>query len=158
MRGIQKPKHFKHYELVDAETWYTFRDNLSLDLIYLLFDPNVLKAADFLRERYGPTYINTWYRPGFDCMSKEGALSLIDESSMQWRGIRFKGTPYYSPTSMHSNGCALDMHFKNYSAEEVRKDLKGASNNLIKRIEKKVNWLHIDTLDMGISKIYFFNP
>ncbi len=64
----------------------------------------------------------------------------------QWSGLRTHASMYYSETSQHSFGRAIDAVFSDYTAEEVRLYIR---NNLgffpyIKGIEDDVKWLHID--------------
>lgn len=116
--------------------------------LWNMFDPDVLKAADWLRERYGPAIINDWKWGGEFSQS----------------GLRTPNSKYYSPTSQHSKGCALDIKFRNWTAEDIRTDLAayelegGKIPDGIRRIERGVTWLHIDCKETGQDKIYWFNP
>lgn len=62
--------------------------------------------------------------------------------------VRTKTTPYLSA---HVLGKAFDMDVKGYTAEQARNKIK---QNIAKfpfpiRLEAKVNWVHIDVIDMG---------
>lgn len=61
--------------------------------------------------------------------------------------------------SAHCNGNAIDATTKQYSAEQMRQlIIKNQSLLPYKiRLEKDVNWLHLDTYDnMGNEKVYLF--
>jgi len=140
---MYKCKHFDIEELVPPELFVMLNE----DALWRLFDPNILKAADWLRERYGPATINDWKWGGNFTQS----------------GIRTTDSEYYSPTSQHSIGCALDLKFKHKTAQEIRDDLaeyqaQGNDIPYFTRVENKVSWLHIDTKPTGQTHLYFFNP
>ena len=135
--------HFEIHELVAPETLAQHHE----EECWAMFDPDVLKAADWLRERYGPATINNWKWGGEFSQS----------------GLRTPDSKYYSPTSQHSKGCALDMKFKNKTAQQIRDDLAeyqygGNQIPYFTRVENQVSWLHIDTKPTGQSELYFFNP
>ena len=138
---MYKCKYFKIEELVSENA----RESCSGVYLWSLFDPNVLKCADYLREKFGPATINNWSWGG-----------VFEQS-----GLRDRGTKHYNPRSQHSIGAALDIKFINHTAEEVRKQIKDMSDDFpFKiRIENGVNWLHIDTKPTKSKKqVYFFNP
>ena len=63
--------------------------------------------------------------------------------------------------SAHNNGMGLDLSSPIMSAEEMRKKIELNSDLLPYpvRIERYVNWLHIDCYDMGNPyKVTYFNP
>ena len=147
---MYKCKHFKIYELVPKELY----EMLHEDLLWKMFDENILKAFDWIKEEYSPddpVTINNWYWGGTFSQS----------------GIRTKNSKYYSRGSKHSVACAGDLKFKVITPEEIRKDIQkriadGETIPYIKRIENGTDtWLHIDT---GVaprgkeSSVYFFNP
>jgi hypothetical protein len=59
--------------------------------------------------------------------------------------------------STHRFGRALDLHFKNVTAEEVRNDIKENLDlfPLITRIENNVSWFHFDVAN--VKRLTFFN-
>ena len=61
---------------------------------------------------------------------------------------------------MHKFGKALDFDVKDLTAGEVRKEIvkKQKLFPFIKRIEKKVQWIHIDLKETNQEGIYLFNP
>ena len=135
---IYVPKYLAAYEVVDELLYDELGDN-----VFKLFDDNVLRGADWLRERYGTMTCNNWKQGG----------------KFSWRGFRTYRSDVYSPTSMHSLGKALDLSFVRATAEEIRDDIKRNGAPFITRIEDDVSWLHIDT--KGTKKgneVYFFKP
>lgn len=63
--------------------------------------------------------------------------------------------------SSHHNGIGLDLSSPLMTAEEMRKIIEQNSDLLPYpvRIERNVNWLHIDCYDMGNPyKVTYFNP
>ena len=144
--SLYKCKHFSIEELVPKPLF----DTLHEDVLWGMFDPELLKAADWLRERYGQATINNWKWGGVFSQS----------------GIRTKDSSFYSEGSMHSVGKALDIKFKNISAEAIRADLKAMNERgemipYIRRIEDSVSWLHADVKPQrGVMKgyVYFFKP
>lgn len=133
------PTYIKAYELVDKNLYDALGDE-----VFKLFDPNLLRDADLLREKYGAITINTWFGGG----------------SLSWRGYRYIFCSIFSKTSQHSFGKALDCNFANATPDEIRKDIKSGKTKLnhITRIEDDVSWLHIDTKDTNSEEIIFFNP
>lgn len=141
---MYKCEHFDIEELVTPELHSTVHE----DVLWSMFDTDLLKAIDWLRGRYGSATINNWKWKGAFTQS----------------GIRTKDSVHYSKGSMHSVGKAFDLKFKNVTAQYIRDDLvemefrgeeipKG-----IRRIENKVSWLHVDCKHTGRDTIHFFNP
>lgn len=146
---MYKCKHFSIEELVPKQLFELLHE----DALWKLFDPELLKAADWAKETYSPddpVTVNTWKWGGPFSQS----------------GIRTKDSEFYSEGSAHSKGMALDMKFKNITAEAIRSDIKarmerGEDIPYIREMEDGVNWLHISTRPKrGIMKgmVYFFNP
>lgn len=75
--------------------------------MWSMFDTDLLKAIDWLWERYGTVTINDWKWKGAFTQS----------------GIRTKDSVHYSEGSMHSVGKAFDLKFKNVTAQYIRDDL-----------------------------------
>lgn len=144
---MYKCKHFKIYELVPKELYEVLHE----DLLWGMFDENLLRALDWVKETYSPdspVSVNTWKWGGGFSQS----------------GIRTRDSEYYSEGSMHSVGCAADLKFKNITPEEIRRDIKrridsGETIPYIKRIEEGTDtWLHIDTKPVRHLSVYFFWP
>lgn len=138
------PKYFGAHELVDEKTYDLFEHNP--ELIFRLFDENVLKGADWIRERYGPMTVNDW----------------VNSGPFSWRGLRNPNAKkFYSPTSMHSSGQAIDMSPSNYTARDVIDDLKKLGDvPYISRVEDEdgMTWIHIDTKKTNKNRTHFFKP
>ncbi len=78
-----------------------------------------------------------------------GTMSINDYvwgGDRNWSGLRTPKSEYYSETSMHSFGRAIDAIFSHYTAEEVRSYIIDNQDTYkhIKGIELGVSWLHID--------------
>lgn len=145
-----KPKYFNIKELVNP----TLLKQIGEQIAWTIFDENVLKAADLLREKYGPITIN--------------ANGLTD------CGLRDPQSSTGAKYSMHKIGRALDGHIvsiekaaanikdanerKKYKIKEynrVRKELlKDPKFDKI-NFEDNINWLHFDT---GNRAKRIFNP
>ena len=115
-------------------------DTLHEDVLWGMFDENLLRGIDWLRDKFGPITING--------------------GSYTQSGLRTKGSSYYSEGSMHSVGKAADLKFKNHTPSEVRQKLKlMESIPYISRIENGTEtWLHVDTKPTDQGRLYFFNP
>ena len=114
------PKHV--YELLGDKAW---------DLI----DNDLITTIDQLKYRYnkGSMIINNWLWDG----------------GRQWSGLRTIDSPYYSKTSQHTLGKAIDCVFSHYKVEDVRYDIISNIHLFpaLKGIEMDVSWLHIDVRD-----------
>ena len=138
-------KYFYLQEFVPKHIYLKYEEK-SLRFI----DPSIIKLAFLFREIYGPTTINNWLWEGQNNDS----------------GYRDSLSPFYSPTSQHSFGRALDLHFLDYHSPEdydsIREDIKKHQNKWMQigltRVENQVHWLHIDRAYTGINEINFFNP
>lgn len=145
MSNFYIPKFFAPEELVDEKTYELFEHNP--ELIYRLFDPNILQWADWMRDKYGPMKVNDW--------SNGGPFS--------WRGLRNPNAKrFYSPTSMHSHGQALDLEPRDYTAREIIDDLRKRIVNVpyVTRIEDEpgMTWIHGDTKITNKRNTHFFKP
>lgn len=120
-------KHFKIQELV-PEVIYKKRGDRAWELL----NPQLLETIDTIKERFpdGSMSINTWLWNG----------------NRHWSGLRTPDSPYYSNTSQHSYGNAIDAVFSKYTAEEVRQDIIDNPDIYphVKGIETDISWLHID--------------
>lgn len=138
-----KCEHFSAHELVPRQV-YEDRGEKSFQLI----DKNLLRFIDFLRNKFGSATINNWYWGG----------------DREWSGLRTADSPYFSQYSQHTLGRAVDIVFKDYTAEEVRFWLKAnveewilVTGVLSITIEEGVSWLHIDFRNNG-NGYNSFNP
>lgn len=122
-----KSKYFKIFELVPLHIYKKYGDKA-----FMFLDDRLLKSIDTLKEIFnkGTITINNYYWGG----------------DRNWSGLRTPESPYYSPTSQHSFGRAVDCIFSKYDVEEVRKFIIDNPDKFpyIKGIELGVSWLHID--------------
>jgi hypothetical protein len=126
-----KPKHFATHELVPPKM-FEERGDKALHLL----NPQVLELADLLREIYGPTFINTY---------NLGENVIRAYKLREWSGIRTPDSKWYRPYSQHTFGNALDMVFRDVTAEQVRSDIIDGVIELPYPVvlEKSVSWIHI---------------
>ena len=124
---IYKCQYFKIHELVPPHV-YKERGEKAWELI----DDRILKTIDMLRKDLGEATINN-YEFGGD---------------RQWSGLRTPDSPFYSPYSQHTFGRAVDILFKDVSAETVRKFILNNPDKYefksITAVELDTSWLHID--------------
>lgn len=147
---MYKCKYFGIKELVHPDLYAMFSNHE--DLLWKMFDENLLRGIDWFRENYGVCYINTWSLSP-EVQSKYGLR--------RFSGLRLQGLDYYSKGSMHSVAKAADMIFANISAADVRADIRNNKKSIvpyITRIEDDVTWTHIDTKPTGLKEVYFFKP
>jgi hypothetical protein len=127
---MYKPKHFTIEELVPPQ----LLDLVEEDVAWKMFDEELLRAIDWVKETYSPNdpvTINNWKWGGNFTQS----------------GLRTKDWEHYNPKSTHPYGEAVDMKFKNITAEDIRQDLKERGKDVpyITECEEDVSWLHIST-------------
>ncbi len=132
-------KHFKVHELVNKEIYEKYSESYILNRF---FDNRLLKTLDALREHFGSLTINDWYFGGKRTES----------------GLRVPKMKFYNFTSLHSWGRAFDIISKKYTAEEMRQEILNNQHKFpfIKRMEKDVNWLHIDNYTTNKKEIVLF--
>ena len=130
-------KYFVIQELV-SEAIYNKRGEKAWELL----NPKLIKTMDTIKERFplGTMTINNWKWGG-----------TRDES-----GLRTAESGYYSPTSQHSLGNAIDAVFNAYTAEEVRQDIinNPSSYPYVKGIETDISWLHVDVRNRDTVAIF----
>lgn len=141
---MYKCEHFKAQELVD-KALYEKRGNK----VFQLFDDRLLKLIDELRELFGvPMTVNSWLWGGNRTQS----------------GLRTSGSKYYSPTSQHSLGRAVDFLVKGMSADEARRKIEAWHNRNANGIatiapsitmEADVSWVHLDIRNNPDGVNYF---
>jgi len=123
-----KPKYFTIEELVSKETLDLYGEKKC----WLMLDDRILKAFDMLRDKYGRIVVNNWATGGNRTES----------------GLRVPGMKYYSPTSQHSFGRALDGILLNADLATVQRDIITDRDtwSMITGLErgKSVTWLHGD--------------
>jgi len=137
-----KSNKFKIHELVPLRLFNTIHP----DVLWDMLDDRLIETIDKLKEIFphGSMTINNYMWGG----------------DRGWSGLRTKDSSYYSPTSQHSLGKAVDIIFSEYTTEEVRQYILNNSDLFphITRIEEDVSWLHIDLKYTGKSGITTFKP
>lgn len=147
---MYKCKYFTIRELVNPELLKQIGENIA----WTIFDENLLRSADLIREKYGPMTINT--------------------SGLNDCGLRDPQSNTGAKYSMHKIGRALDGHIvsieraaaqftnpderKKYKIREynrVRTELMADPKFVELNFENNINWLHFDT---GNRAKRLFNP
>lgn len=117
---------------------------------YELLHPDLQNLVVWIRETLDrPIFANNWAIGG----------------QFSQRGYRTNDDPVckaqkFAPGSAHFKGKALDFDVKGMTAEQVRKWLydNQESAPVRFRVEKGVNWVHVDVMHHKASgKAYFFN-
>lgn len=140
---IQQVKaNFDIRELVDPSTYNRWGEKS-----WMFLQKDLLNVIRILRNEVlkVPMIVNTWASGGeFDERGFRSNLCDLVKSKTD------NGTLYLSP---HMMGAAIDFHTNEYPAEEIRNIIRKYWNvysdlpNI--RLEKDVNWVHIDVLDDG---------
>lgn len=134
-----RSESFKIYELVPPKV-YEARGEKAWELI----DNRIIETIDQLKKIFhkGTMTINNWYWNG----------------SRQWSGLRTPDSAYYSETSQHSFGRAMDIVFSEYTAAEVRAYILDNIEqfNHIKGLEDfdDMQWVHIDCRNYDGLKVF----
>jgi hypothetical protein len=128
-------------------------------MAFQFFDDKLLMTLDIIRDHLGPYYINNWDMK--EEKRRELNLPLYDE-----RGLRciqcsivvaaFKAGILYC--SSHLRGQGSDGDIEGLTADKVRLWCV-ANKNILPfpiRLEKRVSWVHLDTMDAGKGKVYLF--
>ncbi len=138
---ITQSKRFQIEELVPENMYRLLHE----EVLWRMMDNRLFESIDKLKHMFedGTITINNWVWGG----------------SRNWSGLRTSDSPYWSPTSMHSKGMAIDAIFSAYSAEEVRQVILENQYELpyIGGIEMGVSWLHMDLRAKVNNKIVTFN-
>jgi len=151
-----RPRHFIIQELVCPHVHTQFGE-----VAWQFFDDKLLITLDMLRDQLGPIYVNSW-----DMTKAKRDKAGIKEYTQ--RGLRCtmcqlvkdavqNNRVYMSP---HITSQGVDLDVKGMTAAQVRLWI---TKNYIKmpfpvRLEKSVNWVHIDVRDAGQGQVYLFNP
>lgn len=122
-----KSKYFKIHELVPEHIYEAYKEKG-----WKFIDSRLIETIDSLKGYFnlGTMTINNYYWNG----------------DRKWSGLRMPSSPYYSETSQHSFGRAVDIVFSDYTAEEARNYIINNQDKFqyIKGLELDVSWLHID--------------
>lgn len=138
--SFYKCEHFKIWELVPEELM-----TMPEEYLWQLFDENLLIAIDRLRDVLcKPITINNWKSGG----------------QFKWRGIRTNSCKIGATRSPHKIGKAFDFDVKGMKAQEVRDYIVSHQKMFpeITRMEKDVNWVHVDCMPHKYKGLYLFNP
>ncbi len=134
-----KSKKFKVHELVPEKLYKKYGERA-----WKFIDDRLIEEVDRIKEKFplGTATINNYYWGG----------------DRHWSGLRTPESPWYSETSQHSYGRAVDIVFSEYTAEEVRQYILGHMDEFphIRRTEADVSWLHIDLANTGEDTITLF--
>ena len=133
-----KSKYFKIHELVPPKL-YKKRGKKA----WYLIDPRLVETIDTIKELFpkGSMSINDYFWGGKRTQS----------------GIRLGSSKYYSNSSLHSYGMAIDAVFSKYDVEKVRQFIIDNPDKFphIKGIETGISWLHIDV--RNTDKVMLFS-
>lgn len=139
---MYKCKYFKINELVNPEVLKTMLEYTA----WVVFDPNLLKCADMIREKYGACTINVGSLT--DC----GLRAIDSKTGAKW--------------SAHKFGRALDLHILAIEKKSLSKEEKIKAYNKIRQelltdkrfdclnFEEGISWLHIDTFNRQ-SRVFY---
>lgn len=146
-----KPKYFKTQELVPDKVYEKWGD-----IALQFMDAGLLHDLDIIREiLLEPVYVNI-------------------PNLYNWSGLRTQGSKYYSRTSQHTLGNAIDFRLGSWINEDLTtrppetvrqliKDLKqkGLLSYITAMEENTSNWIHIDTRNRAPNDtcgLFLFNP
>jgi hypothetical protein len=133
-----RPKYFTLKELVPPGILEKYGEQS-----WWFFDDRLLRAADLLRESFGPMFVNTW---GLSKSVQQGyGVRVASGLRLPWMSEEYKFT------SQHTHGRALDAVFRDVTASEVRLAIKSDRElfGMITEIEENVDWLHFGTRNTG---------
>ena len=137
-----KCKNFAIHELIPPAL-YKKRGEKAWKLINI----NLIKSLDALKENFplGGITINDYHWGG----------------KRLWSGIRTSDSSYYSNSSLHSYGMAVDCIFsyEGYNVEEIRQFIIANPDKFpyIKGIEMGISWLHIDVRNTDKLELFYPN-
>lgn len=132
-------KWFQPCELVSREAWRKRGAKVILGI-----DTRLLITIDTLREileEINPSkaalLCNDWLYGG----------------GRQYSGLRLPDDKYYTEFSAHSRGKAVDLISRHYTAEQLRQIILDNRERFpyLTRMEKDVNWLHLDVFNLSES-------
>lgn len=128
-------KHFRIEELVPQHIF-----DAKGERAWETIDSRLVATIDAIKDRFpkGTMTINNWFWHG----------------DREWSGLRTSDSPYYSWTSQHTFGRAIDAVFSAYDTEEVRQYIIDNPDEFpyVKGIELGTSWLHVDVRNCDIIK------
>ena len=135
--NFYRPKYFKLAELAPSELIAKYGD-----MVWWFLDSRILWTADAIRE-----YFNKPVTCNYQGEEMRG---------LRPPGYDVKNGVYMSP---HEHGKALDLDVKDFTAEQVRQEIINHPSEpafqYITRIEKAVDWLHIDCFNYQAGDRFF---
>ena len=148
----QPAKSFQIHELIPKALWLQHlalpkeqQDENELRL-WAMFDEKLLETIDTIKAKfnYGSMTINNYKWGG----------------NREWSGLRDSSSSYYSKTSQHSLGKAVDCVFSRYTTDEVREYILNNPDEFpyVGGVELETSWLHIDVRPRVNGKIFTFKP
>lgn len=177
---MYRPEFFKLEELVPGSLFQAAQKKAQTQALWTLFHPDILKAADTLRQLFGPMECNTWsyggpihYR-GFRYFNSPVLQDLVctdfceDESACETCSIELEAAKAGAFLSQHKFGRALDLMPIETSAKKIQDFLISLNRdsyayntedlNLITAIELNTSWLHIDCRETNQKGLMLFKP
>ena len=136
-------KYFKIQELVCPDVYKRFGEQA-----WYFFDESLLRTILWLRKTINvPITINNWVNGGN--FSQRGLRCNTCEM------VKSKTRPYLSA---HILGKGVDLDVKGYTAQQTRDFIieHAATLPCKIRLEKDVNWVHLDVRNFGNAKIQLF--
>ena len=143
---IQLPRYFTLDELVCEDVYNSYGK-----IAWQFFDFRLLIMLDTIRDRIGkPIYINDWQIHGH--YSQRGLRCQRCDI------VKAKPKADEMYMSAHCLGKAADFNVQGLLAEEVRLWIVAKANwwPYHIRLEKGVNWIHLDVFDGSEQKVYLF--
>jgi hypothetical protein len=136
---MYRPTYFALHELVPRAELDRYGERL-----WNVYDDRILRAADKLRDKFGPMVVNDWFYGGTN----------------QYRGFRPAGCDVGAKLSQHRYGRALDLIPMRAPAETIRQaiieDLEMVRDDdgtfLVTAMEADVSWLHIDCRNHDVAR------
>lgn len=138
---MKKAEHFKIYELVPPSVYEKYGERA-----WWFIDESLIALIDAMREQFGSATINDYKWGGKYSQS----------------GFRTAESQYYNPFSQHAMGRAVDLKFRDYTANEVRAAMLINPEKWLKicpsiTLEEDVSWVHVDVRN-GDNCIRTFKP
>lgn len=112
--------------------------------------PEIIKLAEFYRSYFNcPVTVNNWYWGG----------------RFQERGFREPHSKTGAKYSQHKLGAAFDCHLRDYSADDVRREILNNSDIFIaqglttlEHPDYAPTWVHSDIRPTGLDEILIIKP
>lgn len=149
------PSNFKLEELFSGRLLESLGRS---DSVWRLMDSRVLITLDRIRERFGIVFVNDYLWGGHNHLRGfRHPFEILDWKKYKENG--FLKARFSSFTSQHCFGRAADCSCHNYTAEEIRQDMRHNPNipcyEYITAVEDRVNWFHFDVRNFGPGVLWF---